>query len=141
MPQFFFDDTNIVWRRLEGIAHLAYSILDIDTTNRIAHVLFKFDANQQIILHRHRSLNKTFVIQGEHRLYHPDGRLKEARPAGRYTVSPPSDDPHREGGGDQDVIVLFAIYDDNDPVYELLDDAQNSVGALRFDDLVALSAQ
>lgn len=141
MSQFVFDDMNIRWRRLDGVAHLAFSILDIDATNRIAHVLFKFDAKRQIILHRHRSLNKTFVIQGEHRLYHPDGRLKEARPAGRYTVSPPSDDPHREGGGDQDVIVLFAIYNDNDPVYELLDDTQNIVGALRFDDLVALNAQ
>lgn len=141
MPQFAFNDSDISWRRLDGFEHLAFSILDIDATNRIAHVLFKFDAKRQIILHRHRSLNKTFVVQGEHRLYEPDGRLKEARPAGRYTVTPPSDDAHREGGGDRDVIVLFAIYGDHDPVYELLDDAQNIVGALSFDDLVALNAQ
>ncbi|MGJ0620313.1 MAG: regulator [Methylocystis sp.] len=141
MPRSAFDDTNISWRRLDGVDHLAFSILDIDATNRIAHVLFKFDALRQIILHRHRSLNKTFVIQGEHRLYEPDGRLKDARPVGRYTVTPPSDEPHREGGGDRDAIVLFAIYGDNDPVYELLDDAQNIVSALRFDDFVALNAQ
>lgn len=141
MHPFRFDDAHIHWRRLDGIDHLAFSILDIDAENRVAQILFKFDAGQQIILHRHRSLNKTFVIQGEHRLYHPDGSLKDARPTGRYTVSPPSDDPHREGGGDQDVIVLFTIYGDSDPAYELLDDAQNIVGVLRFEDLAALAAQ
>jgi hypothetical protein len=142
MPQFDFDDAHIEWRHLDGVEHLAFSILDIDAASRIAQVLFKFDARRQIILHRHRSLNKTFVIQGEHRLYHPDGGLKEARPTGRYTVSPPSDDPHREGGGeDQDVIVLFTIYGDSDPAYELLDDDHNIVGILRFEDLAALAAQ
>lgn len=135
---FAFDDRNIDWRRLDGFDHLCFSVLDIDAANRIAHVLFKFAAGEKIVLHRHCSLNKTFVIQGEHRLYHADGRLKESRPASRYTVSPPSDDPHREGGGDEDVVVLFTIYGDNDPVYELLDDAQNVTGALRFEDLIAL---
>jgi hypothetical protein len=138
MSHFAFDDQNIKWQRLDGVAHLSFSVLDIDEKNRIAHVLFKFDAMQQIILHRHRSLNKTMAIQGEHRIYYPDGRLKEVRPVGSYKVSAPSDDPHREGGGDVDAVVLFAIYGDNDPIYELLDDNQNIVGALRFEDFAAL---
>ena len=31
------------------------------------------------MLHRHKAHNNTFVVQGEHRLYKPDGSLKEAR--------------------------------------------------------------
>jgi len=64
---------------------------------------------QQIVLHRHVAHNNTFVVQGEHRLYERNGELKEVRATGSYTVSPPSAEPHREGGGDQDVVVLFSI--------------------------------
>ena len=115
--------------------HLLFSVLDIDDRN-VLHVLFKFSANQRIVLHRHCALNKTFVIQGEHRLYHANGELKDVRPAGSYTVSPPADEPHREGGGDQDVVVLFTIYDREGPLYEILDDNSNIVATLSTNDFV-----
>src|SRR5262245_10974755 len=103
-----FDDRNIMWKKLKDLEHLWVSVLDLDEKNRILHVLYKFAANQQIILHRHKTLNKLLVIQGEHRLYHPNRELKEIRAVGSYTVSPANDTPHREGGGlDQDVIILF----------------------------------
>nr|WP_210340545.1 regulator [Methylocystis sp. Sn-Cys] len=133
-----FDDSNIRWERFGDVEHLWLSVLDVDAKNRIVQVLFKFAANQQIVLHRHKTTNKTFVIQGEHRLYHPDGKLKEIRPAGRYTVSPPSNDPHREGGGDQDVVVMFTIYGENDALYELLDDQMNIVASVSIDDFAKL---
>lgn len=140
MAQVRFDDSNIRWQRFGDVEHLWLSVLDVDARNRIVQVLFKFAANQQIVLHRHKTTNKTFVIQGEHRLYHPDGRLKEIRPTGRYTVSPPSDDPHREGGGDQDVVVLFTIYGENDALYELLDVQMNVVASISIDDFAKLIA-
>lgn len=140
MAQVRFDDGNIRWQRFGEVEHLWLSVLDVDARNRIVQVLFKFAANQQIVLHRHKTTNKTFVIQGEHRLYHPDGRLKEIRPTGRYTVSPPSDDPHREGGGDQDVVVMFTIYGENDALYELLDDQMNVVASISIDDFAKLIA-
>lgn len=140
MAQVRFDDSNIRWQRFGDVEHLWLSVLDVDAKNRIAQVLFKFAANQQIVMHRHKTTNKTFVIQGEHRLYHPDGRLKEIRPTGRYTVSPPSDDPHREGGGDQDVVVMFTIYGENDALYELLDDQMNVIASISIDDFATLTA-
>ncbi|WP_330083839.1 cupin domain-containing protein [Methylocystis iwaonis] len=138
MAQLRFDDSNISWRRFGDVEHLWLSVLDVDAKNKIVQVLFKFAAHQQIVLHRHKTTNKTFVIQGEHRLYHPDGKLKEIRPAGRYTVSPPSNDPHREGGGDQDVVVMFTIYGENDALYELLDDQMNIVASVSIDDFAKL---
>ena len=132
-----FDDCNIRWNKLGDFEHLLYSILDVDEKNCIADVLFKFAANEKILLHRHLAHNNTLVIQGEHRLYEPNGALKEVRPVGSMTSSPPNPDPHREGGGDQDVIIAFSIRGDG-VLYELLDDDLNIIGTVSMQDLVAL---
>ena len=139
MTTYNFDDHNIRWNTLEGIEHLAYSILDIDENNKIIDVLFKFSANQQIVLHRHKVLNHMLVIQGEHRLYEANGAIKEIRPVGRYTVSPANDEPHREGGGDgQDVVVFFSIRGSDGLLYEILDDDLNVTGTLTMQDFIGL---
>ena len=138
MHQYYFDDSRIQWQTLPGIEHLQYSILDVDQQQQIVDVLFKFAAHQQIVLHRHKVLNKTLVLQGEHRLYHLDGKLKEIRATGSYTVSPASDEQHREGGGDRDAIVFFSIRGTDDVFYEILDDAFNIIGKLGLQDFVAL---
>ncbi len=140
MSHFLFNDSHIHWQTLADFEYLQYSILDIDEQRHITDVLFKFAANQQIVLHRHKALNKTFVIQGEHRLYHADGSIKEIRPVGQYTSSPASDEPHREGGGEVDAIVLFSIRGGDGVLYEILDNAQNIIGELRWQDLIDLYA-
>ncbi len=137
MTAFTFDDRNIRWQRLGDFPHLHFQILDIDEKNKIADVLFRFAANEKILLHRHLAHNNTFVIQGEHRLYHPNGDIKEVRHVGSMTSSPPNNDPHREGGGDQDVIIAFSIRGDG-VLYELLDDDQNLIGTISMQDLVDL---
>ena len=137
MPTHAFDDSNITWNRLGDYLHLHYSILDVDEKNGIADVLFKFAANEKIVLHRHLAHNNTFVVQGEHRLYKPDGTLKEIRPVGSMTSSPPSDEPHREGGGDQDVIIAFSIRGDG-VLYQLLDEDLNQIGSISMQDLIAI---
>ncbi|WP_309638933.1 regulator [Methylibium sp.] len=137
MPTHAFDDSNITWNRLGDYLHLHYSILDVDEKNGIADVLFKFAANEKIVLHRHLAHNNTFVVQGEHRLYKPDGTLKEIRPVGSMTSSPPSDEPHREGGGDQVVIIAFSIRG-NGVLYQLLDEDLNQIGSISMQDLIAI---
>ena len=137
MTTYAFDDRKINWQRLGDFQHLHFHILDVDEKNAIADVLFKFAANEKIVLHRHLAHNNTLVIQGEHRLYHPNGEIKEIRPVGSMTASPPSEDPHREGGGDQDVIIAFSIRG-NGVLYELLDDDQSVIGTISMGDLVEL---
>lgn len=141
MNQHFFDDSLVNWQTLAGFQHIHYWILDIDTEQRIVDVLFKFSANQQIVLHRHKALNKTFVLQGEHHIYHANGDLKETRAIGSYKVSPASDEPHREGGGSIDAVVLFSIRSSNDLFYEILDDDLNIIATLGMNDFVALFKQ
>ncbi|MCQ8183655.1 regulator [Methylomonas sp. SURF-1] len=138
MTAYRFDDRRIRWQTLTGFEHLTYSILDLDQTRGSVDVLFKFAANRQIVLHRHKVLNKTFVVQGEHRLYHPDGSLKEIRATGSYTVSPAKEEPHREGGGEIDVIVLFQIVGDGGVFYEILDDAGQIVASLGMTEFAEL---
>lgn len=140
MTTYRFDDRAIRWTRFgDFVPAFHYTILHLDDKSRIVDVLFKLPANEQIVLHRHLALNHTFVAQGEHRLYETDGSLREARPAGSYTVSPPSEQPHREGGGEQDAIVFFSIRPGNDELlYEILDDALNPLGTITYQTLVEL---
>jgi hypothetical protein len=135
-----FDDDSIPWGTIEGIDHLSYFIHDVNRDMGTVDVLLKFAANEKILLHRHVALNHLLVLQGEHRLYEPDGSIKEIRPTGRYTVSPPSDAPHMEGGGDEDVIILFSIRGTDGTMYEFLDDERNVIGTFGMDDFEALYA-
>ena len=133
-----FDDKTLLWQTLGSFEHFQYSILDIDENHNTIDVIFKFAAHQQIVLHRHKALNKMLVIQGEHRLYTTDGQLKEIRPTGRYTSSPASEEPHREGGGNIDAIVLFSIRSEDELLYEILDDDLQIIATLTKTDLANL---
>ena len=69
MAPYNFDDRNIKWNTLTlppvgELKHLLFSILNVDGENHIVHVLFKFAANEKIILHRHIIHNNTFVVHG-----------------------------------------------------------------------------
>jgi hypothetical protein len=138
MTNHLFDNAGIKWQTLGDYRHFLYSILNIDQQNKIIDVIFKFAARRQIVLHRHKALNHMLVIQGEHRLYEADGKLREIRPVGRYTVSPPSDEPHREGGGDEEAIVFFSIRGSDGVFYEILDDDQNVIATLGMQDVIDL---
>ncbi|MDF1692068.1 MAG: hypothetical protein P1U47_06840 [Zhongshania sp.] len=140
MNNYNFNDQQLSWNQLAGFDHLNYLILNVDRKRLIVDVLFKFSANQKIALHRHVALNHMFVVQGEHRIYSADGRLTETRPTGRYTVSPASDEPHQEGGGDQDVIILFSIRGTSGTMYEILDAQHNIIATLGIDEFENLYA-
>lgn len=138
MAKYNFDDSNIQWDKLGNFEHFVYSILNIDEKNKMIDVIFKFEPNKQIVLHRHMALNNAFVVQGEHHLYEPNGEIKEIRAVGSYTSSPASDDPHRECGGDEGAVVLFNIRGNNGVLYEILDDEENIIGTLSMQDFMDL---
>ena len=103
-----FDEASVNWQSLPGpdgepADHIWMSIVNVDDDAKIVDVLFKFAANEKIVLHRHTANFNTFVVQGEHRIYTPDGDLKETRPVGTYKAGKPDAEPHSEGGGDEDV--------------------------------------
>ena len=135
-----FDDSNIRWYQLEGVDHASYHILSVDPEAKIVDVLFKFDANQRVILHNHHADYRTFVLQGELRIYRANGDLKEVRPVGSYVARPAGGEAHTEGGGDQDAIVYFSNRGTDGMIYELLDGDNNTIATLGLPDFQALMA-
>ena len=138
MRSFQFDDSNVTWHSLEGIEHLEYFIYDVDEDARIVDILFKLGANQKVVTHKHLAPYKTLILQGELRIYEPDGTLDEVRPVGSYVSTEVSGKPHTEGGGNDDVIAFFSIRNIGETAFELLDDEFNTVAKLglqEFNDL------
>ncbi|MEW6297365.1 MAG: regulator [Thermodesulfobacteriota bacterium] len=135
-PSYAFDDRNIRWYPLGEFEHFVFTMLDVDVPRKLVDFMIKFEPNQQIVLHRHLALTNTFVVQGEHRLYEPTGALKEVRPVGSYTSSPPGD-PHREGGGAEGCVVLYSIRAAGETIFEILDNDFNVVATLGLQDFLA----
>jgi hypothetical protein len=130
-----FDDRHIRWHRMGDFEHFEIAMLDVDVSQKIVDFLIKFEPNQQIFLHRHTALANTWVIQGEHRLYEPNGVLKEVRRVGSYTSSPPGE-PHNESGGAEGAVVFYSIRAEGDTLFEVLDDTLNVVGTLSTQDFI-----
>ena len=140
-PSYAFDDRNIRWYKLPGFEHFELAVLDVDVSQKLVDFILKFPPNQRIFLHRHLALTNTLVVQGEHRLYEPDGALKEVRRVGSYTSSPPGD-PHREGAGDAGGVVFYSVRGKDGVLFEFLDDDLQVVGTLSVEDYVnAFKAQ
>ncbi|MBV9758542.1 MAG: regulator [Alphaproteobacteria bacterium] len=133
-----FNDCNVQWRTIEGIDHLWYHVCEVDEVNGSVDLLFKFAANEKIVLHRHKADYRTLVVQGELRIYRPNGELKEVRPVGSYVMTKANGEPHTEGGGDVDVIALFSNRNVKDLVYEILDADSNTIATFGIADFKAL---
>ena len=138
---FVFDDRNIRWQKFGDFEHFVFAMFDVDKQKKVIDFILKFDPNQRIFLHRHLALTNTLVIQGEHRLYEPNGALKEARPVGSYTSSPPGE-PQREGAGNEGGVVFYSVRGKDGPLFELLDDELHVIGTFGMQDFLdAFNAQ
>jgi quercetin dioxygenase-like cupin family protein len=135
MMSYAFDDRHMRWYTLGDFEHFVFAMLDVDVSQKIVDFILKFPPNQQIFLHRHLALTNTFVVQGEHRMYEPHGALKEVRPVGSYTSTPPGE-PHREGAGDEGGVVFYSVRGKDGVLFEVLDDDLNVVGTLSMEDFI-----
>ena len=121
-----FDESKVEWDPLPGpdgspADHIGMSILNIDDEAKIVDVLFKFAANEKILLHKHTAAFNTFVVKGEHRIYTPEGELTEVRPAGTYKAGVANEEPHTEI-----------------PIYEILDENRDVAATMNFNALKEL---
>ncbi len=134
---FRFDDRNMKWGKLGDFEYFVFAMLDVNPKKGLVDFIIKFEPNKQIVLHRHLAHTNTLVVQGEHRIYEPSGALKEIRPVGSYTSSPPGE-PHREGGGVDGCVVYYSIRAEDDGVFEIFDDDQKMIGTLGMPDFINL---
>jgi 2,4'-dihydroxyacetophenone dioxygenase len=128
-----FDDRNINWQPLGDFKHFTVAVYQVDEARKIVDFILKYEPNERIVTHRHLAQTSTLVIQGEHRLYEPNGVLKEVRPVGGYTASPPAE-PHSEGGGPEGAVIFYSLRADDDRLFELYDDEMKSIAILRIAD-------
>ncbi len=89
MASYRFDDRNIRWHKFGDFTGLLVAMFDVDEEKNQTGFIVKFEPNSKIFLHRHPAHTNTFVVEGEHRLYEPDGEtLKEVRPTWHLYLEP-----------------------------------------------------
>jgi hypothetical protein len=130
-----FDDRNIRWFNFGDFKHFVFSMLEVDEQRKIVDFIAKFVPNERIFLHEHRAPAILFVVQGEHRLYEPNGQIKEILPAGSYTAYGPGG-VHSEGGGDEGSVVFYSFRVDDDILFDVLDQDMKVVTPLGMRDFV-----
>ncbi|MGI4792971.1 MAG: cupin domain-containing protein [Janthinobacterium lividum] len=128
-----FDDRNIAWRKFDFLGS-AYFVYAASENEGVVDVLIRFPPHARGTLHRHTMDYITVVLQGELRFYRPDGELKEIRPTGSYTRVAANGEPHREGAGEQEAIVLFSIRGGTGPMFTIWeeDGAERILGFADF---------
>jgi len=131
-----FDDRHIQWRELAGFKHMLVSIFFVDEAKNRVDLLIKFDPNEKVLLHRHLADTNTFVIEGDHVIYEPDGQVREVRPVGRYTFGT-GRDAHDEGGGPNGCVLFYSVGGETDALFDMLDANLNVVASLRTADFKA----
>ena len=132
-----FDDQNIQWRELKGFSHMMVSIFFIDEARNRVDLLIKFDPNEKVLLHRHLADTNTFVVEGDHVIYEPDGSVREARPVGQYTFGT-GRDAHDEGGGPNGCVLYYSVRGESDALFEMLDADLNVTATLHTADFKAV---
>lgn len=132
-----FDDRNIHWQPLGEFKHFMVAVYHVDEARKIVDFIIKYEPNERIVTHRHLAQTSTLVIQGEHRIYEPNGDLKEIRPVGGYTSSAPAE-PHSEGGGPEGAVIFYSLRADDECLFELYDDQMNSIATLGIADFAGL---
>ena len=130
-------DEVVSWEPFAGLEHLELSITEVDQDREILDAIVRFPPNQVISMHKHCAQTNMFAIQGELRIYEPDGKLREVRPAGNYYRGR-RDDVHTEGGGDDGAVVLYSVRGHgDDELFELMDEQQNVLATIGWKDLAA----
>ena len=138
IPNVVYDDV-VAWEPFAGLEHLELSISEIDQEREILDVIVRFPPNEIISMHKHCAQTNMFVIQGELRIYEPDGNLREVRPAGNYYRGR-RDDVHTEGGGEDGAVVLYSVRGHGgDELFEIMDEQQNVLATLGWSNLTAQS--
>ncbi len=132
-----FDDQNIQWRELEGFSHMMVSIFFIDEARNRVDLLIKFDPNEKVLLHRHLADTNTFVVEGDHVIYEPDGSVREVRPVGQYTFGT-GRDAHDEGGGPNGCVLYYSVRGESNALFEMLDADLNVTATLHTADFKAV---
>ena len=80
-------DHEIDWQPFAGIENLELTLCDLDEERHVVDLIVRFAPKKTVTMHNHLAQTNMLIIQGELRMYEPDGRIREVRPAGRTTAA------------------------------------------------------
>jgi len=130
-------DHAIKWLPFAGIENLELTLCDIDEQRSVVDLLVRFAPNKTVTMHNHLAQTNMFIVQGELRIYEPDGSVREIRPAGHYYRGR-TGDAHSEGGGPDGAVVLYSMRCDGArDVLDIMDDDARVLATLTMDDVRA----
>jgi 2,4'-dihydroxyacetophenone dioxygenase len=136
-PGFDLYDHEINWLPFAGIENLELSLFDLDEERSVVDLIVRFAPNKTVTMHNHLAQTNMLIIQGELRMYEPDGSTREVRPAGRYYRGT-TGDAHSEGGGPEGAVVFYSMRCDSGPnVLEVMDNNGTVQATLTMDDVRA----
>lgn len=136
-PSFNLYDHAIDWQPFAGIENLELTLCDIDEERQVVDLLVRFAPNKTVTMHNHLAQTNMFIIQGELRIYEPDGSVREARPAGHYYRGR-TGDAHSEGGGPEGAVVFYSMRCDGArEVLDIMDEQAQVTATLTMDDVRA----
>lgn len=134
-PGFDLYDHEITWLPFAGFENLELSLFDLDEERKVVDLIVRFAPNETVTMHNHLAQTNMLIIQGELRMYEPDGSIREVRPAGRYYRGT-TGDTHSEGGGPEGAVVFYSMRCDSGPnVLEVMDDSGTVQATLTMDDV------
>ena len=130
-------DHEIKWQPFAGIENLELTLCDIDEERQVVDLIVRFAPNKTVTMHNHLAQTNMLIIQGELRMYEPDGSIREVRTAGRYYRGS-TGDAHSEGGGPDGAVVFYSMRCDGArDVLEIMDEAAHVQATLTIDDVRA----
>jgi hypothetical protein len=130
-------DHEIKWQPFAGIENLELTMCDIDEARQVVDLIVRFAPNKTVTMHNHLAQTNMLIIQGELRMYEPDGSIREVRPAGRYYRGR-TNDAHSEGGGPDGAVVFYSMRCDGARnVLEIMDEGAKVQATLTMDDVRA----
>tara|TARA_Y100001934_G_C11677779_1_gene461912 strand:- start:7 stop:471 length:465 start_codon:yes stop_codon:yes gene_type:complete len=128
-PAYRFDDRDVHWLPFRGFDGLDYHLLTVDEARGQVDMLMRFAPNQNCVAHRHAGPTKTLVLEGEHRVYAPDGEgglTCSVRKAGTFSANE-GDETHYEGGGDEGAIILLMMTAAEGTIYDILEEVEGEI--------------
>lgn len=126
---------SVAWRPFPGFDGLYYWVVGVDRERDVVDMLMRFDPLATCVPHRHVGPTRTLIIEGEHRLYEPDGSgtITARRIAGQLGAND-GDETHIEGGGEAGAIILLTMTAVDGVVYEIFDEKLHLERVITLDD-------
>ena len=129
---FTFEGRDIAWKQFRALEGVYYHILGVDVPGETVDWLMKFEPDRACVLHRHTGPSKTFVLEGEHHVFEPDGKGGHrhiARKAGTWAVND-GESIHFESGGPGGGVIYICMNGREGIIYDILNDALESERAI-----------